>query len=51
MPSDPGKPGTGTERLRYCDEHKSPCEQCSSCKTYSYCPNCRKCYEPNCSDG
>jgi hypothetical protein len=51
MPSGPAKPGTATERLHYCSEHKSACEQCPTCKTYSYCPECRKCYEPTCPDG
>ena len=50
MPSDPEKPAAKTEKLRYCSEHKSACEKCNACKTYSYCPDCRKCYEPKCSD-
>ncbi len=65
MPDEPVNPGTGTEKLRYCEVHKNPCENCPTCKTYSYCPNCekcptcstysycptcQKCYEPNCPD-
>ena len=51
MASDPSEPGTGTEKLHFCTEHKKPCEKCSKCDTYSYCPECSKCYESNCSDG
>ena len=51
MPSDTPKAGAETERLHYCSEHKTPCEKCDSCQTYSYCSACRKCYEPKCADG
>ena len=50
MSDEPVNPGTGTEKLRYCEVHKSPCENCPTCKTYSYCPTCEKCYEPKCPD-
>lgn len=51
MPSDPSDIGTETERLHFCTEHGKPCEKCSECNTYSYCPECDKCYEPNCAKG
>ncbi len=51
MPSDPSAIGTETERLHFCTEHAKPCEKCSACNTYSYCPACDKCYEPNCAKG
>ncbi len=50
MPSDPPEQVPATRKLRYCSEHKSPCDECPTCKTYSYCPECRKCYEPECPD-
>jgi len=50
MSDEPVNPGTGTEKLRYCAVHKNPCEKCPTCTTYSYCPTCEKCYEPNCPD-
>ena len=50
MSSGTAKPVSATERLHYCSEHKSACEQCSECETYSYCPECCKCYEPTCPD-
>jgi len=51
MPSDPSNLGTETERLRFCTEHGKHCEKCTECDTYSYCPECDKCYEPNCAKG
>ena len=51
MSSETSDPETGTERLRYCDEHKTPGERCPKCNTYSHCAKCDKCYEPGCSDG
>lgn len=50
MASSPANPGGATERLHYCSEHNTPCEQCPSCETYSYCPDCEKCFEPKCPD-
>lgn len=50
MASDTVKPGAPTEKLHFCSEHNIPCEQCPSCKTYSYCPECEKCYEPDCAE-
>ena len=51
MSSDPSEAGTGTERLRHCEEHEIPCERCPNCKTLSHCPKCGKCYEPKCAGG
>ncbi len=51
MSSDPSDVGTETERLRFCTVHEKPCEKCSACDTYSYCPECDKCYEPDCAKG
>jgi len=50
MPADSSKDGTATEKLHFCDKHKNACGECPTCKTYSYCPDCKKCYEPSCPD-
>jgi hypothetical protein len=48
MPSDAEYPGTETEKLHYCNEHKCACDKCPTCNIHSYCPECKKCFESDC---